>query len=124
MNIEAGKTYRTRSGKRVFVAAVLPAAPNGYRPTLPVVAYLEGICGFIQLNLDGTYSGIVTPHHWDLVEEWREPRTKTEHIAWYIDSWGRECVTPVTDKFPSPYVVKVLARKTITLTEGEGVEKQ
>ena len=121
MNIEVGKFYRTRSGDKAFVAVKFP--PNPFNKSEAVYPFQ----GFVRHSgtLSWTANGTVWrsgPCDSDLVEEWREPRTFEVDIV----------TVEIQPGYVQHYVTgqgfgfcgKTLARKTITLTEGEGVEKQ
>jgi hypothetical protein len=110
MKIEAGKYYKTRDGRKAYVAAVLEN-PLGRTVT-------HKCLGFVG---DRYMSWTDNGHEWscfggnpsDLIAEWREPREWTVSIVDVGD--GTYCTT-VHPHFGG----KVLAR--VVVREGEGVE--
>jgi hypothetical protein len=109
MKIEAGKYYRTRDGRKAFVA--------GFSPFASVIELCRAT-GFI--DGDGSVRGWSTDgRYWsefggelDLVEEWREP--KTFSVTIYETGNGIHMASLAT--CPG---WKVIARATIT--EGDGM---
>jgi len=78
MQIEAGKYYRTREGRKAFVEHVLQHNPFGQKSHdgFPALGYIEGKRGIEDWKLDG---------HWteqdncnDLIAEYIEPPTALE----------------------------------------------
>jgi len=72
LTIEAGKYYRTRSGRTAFVAAVTLPNPNtGENRIYPALGYIEGRDETWKLS-GANMSG--RTHDDDLVAEWVEPK--------------------------------------------------
>lgn len=116
MKIEAGKYYRTRCGRKAYVDVIFSPNPfSGRKPQVPVRGYIDA------LEYYWTSSGRISEDyasHADLVAEWIEPKTKTVTLYWTLHRDGSESCTP----YQSGYMVqRVLAKKDITLTEGEGL---
>jgi len=65
MKIEAGKSYRTRNGRKAVVFGI---APDGF---YNVAGYVEGGYGVLVWSEDGTCSTCETLK---LVSEWEEPK--------------------------------------------------
>lgn len=88
LKIEAGKFYRTRSGRKVFVGAVFLPGPWGDRLNYPVKGWIQGNATMLAWRECGAFSSADRPDYNDLVEEWREPtslmaylrRTKAGHL--------------------------------------------
>lgn len=123
LKLEQGKFYRTRDGRKAFVAAVIKPSPfsnsaNGY----PVVVYLDHELFRRFYNLDGSLDSDGSPSCLDLVAEWREPqqiavelvmvRRENGTVNYSTSRGGR-----VTHMEPDT----IIARKQVTITEGEGV---
>ena len=101
MKIELYRPYRTRGGWKAVVVEKM-YKDHGY------IAYHEkDEKGYMHQMNGKTFSP-----DYDLVEEWKEPRTETGYV--YMDTRGClqiSCV-PVINSH-------VLAQKEITITEGE-----
>lgn len=125
MNIEVGKYYRTEAGKKAQVLAkhFNDAALHQY------VGLIFGDSRWISWNHDGVsvnYSDASAPttdkNEFNIVAEWREPRqmqltvyltvdVANEHLDYHISRRNCELWN----------CRKVIAKKTITITEGEGL---
>lgn len=115
LNIEAGKYYRTRGGRKAFVAAVsLPDPSSGVRATHPV----HGLIGGFSRNwtLDGHYRD---SHGDDLVAEWKEPRTCSAVMTLCRDSTGALRIFHGNIGERPPFWVRwtPLSQETFTMTE-------
>lgn len=127
MEITAGSYYKTRDGRKAFVAAIVPPAPDGTKPTFTVRGYInrsgngsnwDAVCW----REDGSYYRNTAGVSEDLVEPWREPRTKEVWVGLYEcrgrvgASWTyntEDEARAATDPYP------LIALKRVTLTEGE-----
>lgn len=112
MKLEAGKHYRTRDGRKAYVAAV--ATPEQVAcSTSRAFGWCDGVAHC--WHDDGRYlASIQGPC--DLIEEWREPRKFTRDVFVYDDGYGHERWSVCASA-----CLKLLARTTIELTEGEGL---
>lgn len=122
MKIETGKYYRTRCGRKAFVAAIVPGSPFVLRDDA------QPVCGYIEdsvmrfWNLDGTYQHYDSPSPADLIAEWHEPRVRSLDLLMILPSHGGDpklCTHNPGE--PWHWDGTVIARQTITLTEGDGI---
>ncbi len=127
MKLEAGKCYRMRNGNKAFVAYVaewnpLTALPVALRD-LAATGFREGVNASQQWRLDGFWLSGGAVSDCDLVSEWREPRTVTKDI-YLIKGFADSLHTITSDPASDPLQFgrgALLAKKTITITEGEGL---
>jgi hypothetical protein len=119
MKLEVGKYYKTRSGRKAYVgwqACDNPfVSPND--TAMKFGGYVEGIAGSRRWMGNGSGSAYAMGAPTDLVEEWREPAKSWLTIVLIRSEGGYvyptlECLCQ--DK-------KVVARKVVTITEGEGM---
>lgn len=68
MKIEAGKYYKNREGKKIYVAGICP-----WDRIRPVIGWTESVEIFISWKLDGHWAMSDTQHRYDLVSEWVDP---------------------------------------------------
>lgn len=119
LKIEAGKFYRTRDGRKAEVVGQRSEA-SGATPWIGVIDATE-LCAW---HLDGyTFWPKTKPYGTDLVSEWRELRKWTSHALVYepLDSPG-VALTDWSKEPAEPFLCnKILARATITITEGDGL---
>jgi hypothetical protein len=87
LKIEAGKYYRTRDGRKVFVIQSGPWP--GQEMIFPVAGWLEGAKALKHWSCDGTYTNHPTEH--DLVEEWKEPASGMAYLR--RDATGEVYIT-------------------------------
>ena len=112
MKIEAGKNYKTRDGRKVYVAGVLlPNVDGKHLSTYPITGYLRD--EILNWTIDGRYGITFGPHKLDLVAEWREPVTK--ELTLYLYPNGDVCTVPRLGLYP-------IASTRVTLTEGQFAE--
>jgi hypothetical protein len=116
LTLKAGTYYRTRDGRKAYVSCIVEPSPFGdCKNENPCFGFINGQHPRHLWKQDGESAC----HHpaSDLVDEWREPRTWTETITVFDGGSGQPCQTlgKVTGS------IKVLARKAVTITEGEGV---
>jgi hypothetical protein len=112
LTVKVGSYYRTRDGRKAYVAATVnPMSHTEW----PVIGWIGECSHSWKLNGRAYLDDSVSTN--DLVDEWQEPRTWTETITVFDGGCGSPCQTlgKVTGS------IKVLARKTVTLTEGEGL---
>lgn len=77
MKIEAGKTYKTRSGRKVRVLCT-----DLRDATYPVVGVVDGDDERVEaFTADGRFNDEQRASPLDLVEEWREPMTCWATVA-------------------------------------------
>jgi hypothetical protein len=107
IKLKAGCKYRTKLGTQVHCYG-----PKHDDPQWFVVA-LDGEAAAYLVN----ELGMCFNTNLDIVDEWREPRTWIETITVFDGGMCSPCQT--LGKVSGS--IKVLARKTVTLTEGEGV---
>jgi hypothetical protein len=118
VNIEAGKYYKTRDGRKVFVCA--DALPNPFGQSIPWVlaGYIDG--GRIACTYGWKSDG--TAHdgsHYDLVAEWHEPATE-ERVVWLVRFGnGDLCTFCLQDDHQAPSSTgTVIGSTRVTVTEG------
>jgi hypothetical protein len=117
VNIEAGKYYKTRDGRKVFVCA--DALPNPFGQSIPWVlaGYIDG--GRIACTYGWKSDG--TAHdgsHYDLVAEWHEPATE-ERVVWLVrHASGHECCLLKKVSDSPPKYSKPIGSTRVTVTEG------
>jgi hypothetical protein len=111
MKIEQPGFYRTRDNRKVEVVAVRDGYAVGFDNTWALTWLVDGQHWNWASGTAGSSRSL------DLVAEWREPkRSQTFEVALVerhgeIDVlWRRQA-----------YGEKILARRTITITEGEGM---
>lgn len=113
MRFESGKYYRTRGGKKAFVAAVRnPFYAAGW----PVVGFIEDGERVEEWQISGYWSQPEDPNDRDLIAEWKEPVTVTQCLALWSDG-----TTSLHDQFPAMPLSQLIAFKQVTITEGEGM---
>jgi hypothetical protein len=110
MKLEAGKYYKTRDGRRAYVAAVLENPLGAVGTCYPVLGYIGDI--YASWRLDGRASREPEVPG-DLIAEWREPREWTVYV---YACKGGDVVSSTTEWVG----LKPLAR--VVVREGEGVE--
>jgi len=116
MKLEAGKFYKTRDGHKAYIAGKHFDSTIPY----PIVGWIENEDCPQTWKPDGVFT-LSGNAEYDLVAEWREPETRTIDIV--LVRWrntggvwaGMHCYLPVGE-------CDILARKTFTITEGEGLE--
>ena len=126
LQIKAGAYYKTRSGKKAFVAQEpMPISPfrSGVQQahTYLFRGYCEGNISVWNWRSDGTCINGVS--EWNLVAEWVDPLSATKEIVFYTVGEGLAPQFLLADPGWKPWSVhtRILARKTITITEGEGL---
>jgi hypothetical protein len=119
MKLESGKTYKSRDGRKVFIGCVLDKNPLGGKSPSGYTAFgfFDGSSIVDMWTADGLFCTTGTGCN-DLVAEWREPRvverevllveTRSGDFGCVLEHWA--CSAD-----------KILARKKVTITEGEGV---
>lgn len=115
MEIKAGAYYKTRDGRKAFVTGINPfdgPSSKTYRVLGAVEGY--GITGWFDGGTYGAPDSV--PDGLDLVAEWKEPR-KASSTFCLITCCG-EPFMAIDGLYPED---RVIARKTITITEGEGL---
>ena len=113
IKIEPGKSYRTLDGRRANVVGI---GPDDW--PRPAIGYVDGQTVTCQWKLDGKHCsdpGCAS----DLVSEWREPVTRT--VTMFLTPAGKIHEFPGEQTQPLIYLAEVVARKVVTITEGEGV---
>jgi hypothetical protein len=119
MKIEAGKYYKTRDGKKAFVEHVFQKSPfSGSSPSgYTSFGFIEGNGQVDWWTADGFYVTCGQGCN-DLVAEWREPRVVVREVLLVETRSGDfGCVFDQWQSLGD----RVLARKKVTITEGEGV---
>ena len=119
MQIEAGRYYRARDGRKAFVAA---------KSHFEKAKQTHKFVGFLNCGLSGAWAPDGRTFHCaevdsDLVSEWREPVTRTGVVALlrcqksgtvFISSYSGDKTVPDCIRFGG---YDVLAEQQITLTE-------
>jgi hypothetical protein len=108
LKLEAGKFYKTRDGRRAYVAAVLEN-PLGHVGEYHAAGFIGNYHCFWTINgRNYLHSG---PS--DLIEEWREPREWTVYVCEDDLRYSHYAL------LDPPSHGKLLAR--VTVREGEGL---
>lgn len=117
MKIEVGKYYKTRDGRRAFVAGHTLDNPFvKHAAKWRFIGYLSGEPDQYVWGEGGEDFCDGNERPLDLVSEWREPRTEAATIYLNTNCYknGVEAsFTPARDNY------QTLARKRVTITEGE-----
>ena len=120
MKIEAGRFYRTRDGRKAYVAAI--GNPLNAKDLYPAIGFMEG-----EHGLEGTwttcgrYMDKREDHDSDLIAEWREPESMSMDLYLVKTSCGKVTTIHLTPDVPG---WTVIGKKTATITEGEGMTDQ
>ena len=114
MRIEKPGLYRTREGKKAEVVAVRHGFASGFCDHVPTA----WVCGSGQhwnrcTGTDGSDQRLA------IVAEWRDPETETVELELCRNLSGG---TFTRFRHHHASNVTLLARRTITITEGEGME--
>jgi hypothetical protein len=117
MEIKAGTYWKTRDGRKAYVAAVLENPLGAVGTCYPVLGYIGDI--YASWRLDGRASREPEVPG-DLIAEWREPREWTVYVCEdrVYQSVPNPTVYPLLDE--PPVHGKLVAR--VVVREGEGVE--
>lgn len=109
MQIEAGKFYRTRDGKKAYIAHI---RNDDVHTSQLAIGFVYGDANAMSWQLGGH---LAFPREFgdDLVEEWREPAFRKIAIYWMSDG---QLHMAYAGLFPPPGEFK--ARALVTLTEG------
>ena len=115
LKIEAGKYYRTRDGRKAFVAARNPF--NARFCWMGMIDSISTLCGVTWLE-SGRFSDTREAHPDDLIAPWTEPRTIERQVR--VNAYdGKLCMgmCGVGDWADTPF-----AKCTLRYTEGQGFE--
>jgi hypothetical protein len=121
MQLEAGKYYRTRDGRKAYVVGSDPFNPS---EPFPFVGWIAG-CGLRTWTASGAWANFQSDC--DLVAPWKEPETETMVLALYRAMNGHNiCSSFYGGPEAARRVIagaggELLALKEVTITEGEGV---
>ena len=143
MKLEVGKTYKTRDGRKAVVVGRIPENPLAYygRAFAPVKGFIEDAPSTFSWNDDGVAcdcSRLATAEYLarmrasltradnDLVAEWKEPVKKTAYVTmWDTPTPGAYHHVTIGDedfiRGFSSHGYRLLAKREITITEGEGM---
>ena len=112
MQINAGQYYRTRGGKKAFVAAV----ENPFQPSSswPMCGWIDGYQMASEWAIDGRHTPAGESQA-DLIAEWKEPVTETYWCCLWND--GGVSIHSIKPQ-PQPLLKAI---KQVTITEGEGI---
>jgi len=123
LTLKAGCYYRTRDGRKAYVDCIIKPSPWGGREPWPVMGWIEGHGSVVVWDERGKWSGSCSSTNvCDLIAEWREPKSET-FVAWLTDEPGiMHIITTPEMSYQPPSGYKVLARKTVMITEGEGLQ--
>jgi hypothetical protein len=72
LDLQAGKYYRTRDGRKAFVAAVVPPSPFG-KHKFTNFGYIDDEDGVFTWGAAGHYNEDLSQGAYDLVAPWSEP---------------------------------------------------
>lgn len=116
--LKAGCFYKTRNGRKAFVSSLTSPFTDTYQP---VVGWVEGLHSVQTWDAGGHYWNNHGPSEMDLVGEWREPIQQTATVG--LVKWPGDCPTfiAVLHNGHAATGYQVIARKTVTITEGEGL---
>ncbi len=128
LQLEAGKFYRTRDGKKAYVCGSLGANPfTGQKKSCPVQGYIEGH-GQTSWTEQGGYV-VGEDNGYDLIAKWVEPKRIKGWIAIGGSDFGTvqtshclETKTEACGVFEDDYRRKPLACIEIDVLEGQGLE--
>lgn len=100
MKLEAGKFYRTRSGKKAYVACLVN--PMNPFEEFPVCGFVDGEEESQCWTVDGTFYNdpAVTVHPYDLITDWRDDATVRGFLI--VNAAGE----PKTIPFPERHVAE------------------
>jgi hypothetical protein len=90
MKIEAGKYYKTREGRKVFVShrCTNPFGLIGSEPDFPLEGYMSnGDRDRLSWRDDGTYN-YAGEHMNDILAEWKEPKVHKRWSYFYRNGRG------------------------------------
>ena len=112
MEVTAGRYYRTRAGEKAYVVGANPFRDRS------VGHFVVAVSGDVYtVAPEGNYLSDAATDDMDLVSEWREPATQTVELKMFRGSG-------------EPFVVcaqnwettcDMIARKSVQITEGEGM---
>ncbi len=111
MNIEAGKTYKTRDGQKAFVAGISPfmSTDEYYR----LAGFIDGSAKVFGWTATGRYA-MNSDSEEDLVAEWVEPPTPLE-VCQCIDRLANEPDAKISWPYLSQIVT--MAREAIAASK-------
>lgn len=112
MRIEKPGFYRTKNGKKVEVVAVRDGYAIGFCKIGPLSWCDDGRHWNRETGANGSDQNLA------IVAEWRDPAIETVVLELCISDAGTR-FTRFAYNHPGP--VTIIARKTITITEGEGM---
>lgn len=115
MIIEVNKWYRTRDGRRAFVIGRAPDECHRKFPLIGLVPSEDGAYCLISWT-DGGTEYTTDNSCSDLVSEWREPVSREVTVYLLRTAGGIVYAVFGGD------ITNAIAKKTITITEGEGME--
>lgn len=103
-----GKWYKTRSGFKRYCVGALPR--GGY------AFCCDDGTGCYARSSSGTGYGSDI----DIVGEWEEPATSSVEVSLWRSKHHEGTITTIGDRPPYGHWI-LLAKKTVTITEGEGL---
>lgn len=115
MNIEVGKLYKTRDGRKVEIISCKGryVSPHGIK--YPLIGYV----GTDDIMQYWQGVGAASMTHIDLVAEWSEPVTVTRDLIWLHRNHNNETPFAIICNVGQQYdksTYKELRRKTISYT--------
>jgi hypothetical protein len=112
VNIEAGKYYKTRAGRKAYVSSTDTPFARG---SDSVLGSIEGI-GCSWWDTCGRWGG--AEHSHDLVAEWVDPATE-ERVVWLVRRDDGSTFTQTrSDSEGPPTHRKPIGSTRVTVTEG------
>ena len=118
LKLEAGKYFRTRGGRKAYLLGRFPEGVCGGTLEGAVVCD-NGDWDCIGWGADGRIYADGRDDADDLVAEWIEPVAGAEVLLLRFTN-GRLMTLLAGDELPGG-TFQIIGRKTVTLTEGEGV---
>ena len=117
MKIEAGKFYKTRDGKKAFVASFTPPNPfpDGGNTRYPFTGYVQG-WDMETWTADGI-SFSDEENITDLVAEWREPASE-ERVVYLVRFSDGKVSCMMRKAKDGPPITKPIGSSRVTVTEG------
>lgn len=120
MRLEANKYYRTRDGRKAFVAAIIPPAPNGTTTTYLAHGYILSGTDWVTCSWRASGKQFDSREcRSDLVEPWRDP-VRVVGVVHEVSDQGGDSYSEVVVHVSLPFgEARRLTGKTVTLIEGE-----
>ncbi|MBZ9674537.1 hypothetical protein [Mesorhizobium sp. ES1-1] len=126
LQLEAGKYYRTRDGRKAVVVGLSPFEGTG--ETFVAAGYIETEPTVMTWSMDGFFSPTRNNHHRDLVAEWVEPKRIKGFVALWDIGHGGSLIAGCSHVYLTLDAAKaegfcgVIAYVEIDVLEGQGLD--